>query len=301
MNDNQTSTAKFKAALAIKADLVNTVLMDLLNSQPDIQPDIAAAMRYTLQAPGKRIRAAVVFWACEIVAGRITYQAKIAAAAMEMVHAYSLVHDDLPAMDDDNMRRGQPTCHKKFDEATAILTGDAILTNAFELLADRIEDLAIAVKLVKTLAKAAGPAGMIAGQMQDLNSENAQGTIELLEYIHTNKTAKMFAAAAAMGAIAGQASDQQVKQLYRYGMDIGLSFQVSDDLLDIFASSQQLGKTAGKDQAAGKVTYPAVVGVEQSKAVAKRLTEDAIDALKDFDSSADILRQLATELLDRTK
>lgn len=301
MNDKQTPNTDFKAALTDKAQLANNILIDLLDSQPDIQPEIAAAMRYTLQAPGKRIRAAVVFWSCEIVAGQITEDAKIAAASMEMVHAYSLVHDDLPAMDDDDLRRGQPTCHKMFDEATAILTGDAILTNAFELLSDRIEDPAIAVRLVKMLAKAAGPTGMIAGQMQDLKSENAPGTIKLLEYIHTNKTAKMFAASAAMGAIAGQASDQQVKQLYRYGMDIGLSFQVTDDLLDIFSTSQHLGKTVGKDEIAGKVTYPAVVGVDKSKEVAKQLTDDAIDALKNFDHNADILRQLATNLLDRTK
>ena len=301
MNDKQTSKVDFKLALADKADLAGRVLIDLLEGQPDIQPDIAAAMRYTLQAPGKRIRAAVAFWSCEIAAGRITEEAKIAAAAIEMVHAYSLVHDDLPAMDDDDLRRGQPTCHKKFDEATAILTGDAILTNAFELIADHVKDPAIAIELIKTLSKAAGPAGMIAGQMQDLNSEKMQGTVELLEYIHTNKTAKMFAASAAMGAIAGKADDTRVKQLYSYGMNIGLGFQVADDLLDISATSQQLGKTAGKDEIAGKVTYPAVVGVDRSKAIAKKLADNAIAALNGFGTEADILRQLALELLERTK
>ena len=291
----------FKDALADKAALVNEVLLELLDGAEDMQPDIGAAMRYTLEAPGKRIRAAMVFWCCELVCGEVTQASKAAAAAMEMVHTYSLVHDDLPEMDDDDMRRGRPTCHKQFDEATALLTGDALLTYAFEVITEKVDNAGTAVSLVRLLAKAAGPAGMIAGQMQDLNSENQQGSIELLQYIHTNKTAKMFAAAAAMGAVAGGGSDDQVEHLYRYGLDVGLCFQVAYDLLDISASSQQLGKTAGKDEAQGKVTYPAVVGHSKSLAVAKELTEKAVDELSSFGAQADLLRELAVELLSRSK
>ena len=291
----------FKDALADKATLANEVLLGLLAGADDIQRDICDAMRYTLDAPGKRIRAAMVLWCCELVAGEVNEVAKVAAAAIEMVHTYSLVHDDLPEMDDDDMRRGRPTCHKQFDEATALLTGDALLTFAFEVITEKVADAGTAVSLVRLLAKAAGPAGMIAGQMQDLNSENQQGSVELLQYIHMNKTAKMFAAAAAMGAVAGGGSEDQVERLYRYGLDVGLCFQVADDLLDISASSEHLGKTAGKDEAQGKVTYPAVVGHTKSLAIAKELTEKAVDELSTFGDEADLLRQLAVELLSRSK
>ena len=301
MTMTQQEKTDFKDALAQKAKLANQVLLDILDSAEDIQPDIHAAMRYTLDAPGKRIRAAMVFWCCELIAGEVTPAAKAAAAAIEMVHTYSLVHDDLPEMDNDDMRRGRPTCHKQFDEATALLTGDALLTYAFEVIADKVDDSKTALSLIRLLAKAAGPAGMIAGQMQDLNSEKQQGTLDILRYIHTNKTAKMFAASAAMGAVAGGADHASVKHLYSYGLDVGLCFQVADDLLDISASSQQLGKTAGKDQAQGKVTYPAVIGRTNSLDVARQLTQSAVEELTSFGPRADILRQLAVELLSRSK
>ena len=170
---------------------------------------------YTLEAPGKRIRSALVLWCCEAVGGKIETKTQIAAAAVEMVHTYSLIHDDLPAMDNDDFRRGLPTCHKAFDEATAILAGDALLTLAFEILAKEIDEPAVSVRLIRELAEAAGPAGMVAGQMADLKAEKIKGTEKLLKYIHTNKTAKMFRCAAAMGAIAGGANKKQYKALVR--------------------------------------------------------------------------------------
>jgi len=204
-------------------------------------------------------------------------------------------------MDDDDLRRGRPSCHKAFGEAIAILTGDALLTFAFELLAGKIKDPALSVRLIKTLANAAGPAGMIGGQMADIKAEQSVGNIELLRYIHTNKTAKMFAGAAMMGAIAGGGDDNQIQNLGRYGLNIGLGFQVADDMLDISATSRQLGKTAGKDLEQGKVTYPGVVGVTESRCIAEKFAENAIGALDIFDERAWILRKLAEVLLERTK
>ena len=204
-------------------------------------------------------------------------------------------------MDDDDFRRGRPSCHKAFDEATAILAGDALLTMAFELLSGGIDDPNVAVNMISVLAKAAGPAGMIAGQMSDMLSQNNPGTVELLEYIHTNKTARMFEASAVLGAIAADATQAQVAQMSRFGLNLGLGFQIADDILDITASSEHLGKTAGKDAQQGKVTYPSVVGMDESCRLAAEYADKATRALNDFGSDADILRQLAEELLDRTR
>jgi geranylgeranyl diphosphate synthase type II len=297
---NSTSTVDFNTRLRNKAKSVNSSLQRILDSQ-QINGDLKEALKYTLRAPGKRMRSVLVLWCCELVGGRINGNAEIASAAIEMVHTYSLIHDDLPAMDDDDMRRGIPTCHKAFDEATAILTGDALLTLAFEILAEGIDKPAIAVRLISQLAQDAGVAGMIAGQMADLKAEKSTGTKKMLEYIHTNKTAKMFRCAAAMGAICGGATEKQFDCLCEYGMHVGLAFQIADDILDETASSEQLGKTAGKDIKASKCTYPAVVGLEKAKEVQQKLTFEAIEMLKPFGPKADTLRQFATVLLERTK
>jgi geranylgeranyl diphosphate synthase type II len=290
----------FNAQLHQKAQLVNAVLQQLLASQP-INGELKEVLRYVLEGPGKRIRSALVLWCCELVSGRINRNSEIAAAAIEMVHTYSLVHDDLPAMDNDDLRRGRPTCHKAFDEATAILAGDALLTLAFEILAKGIDKPVITVKLIGELAEAAGPGGMIAGQLADLKAEKGQGSEELLEYIQTNKTAKLFRCAAAMGAVCGGANENQYNSLCEYGLKLGLGFQIADDVLDVCASSEQLGKTAGKDASAGKVTYPAAVGLERSRQLAKQLADESIAALETFGSKADALRELAMALLERTK
>lgn len=263
--------------------------------------ELQEAIRYTLDAPGKRVRPVLVLWCCELVAGRVNHNAEIASAALEMVHTYSLIHDDLPAMDDDDVRRGMPTCHKAFGEATAILTGDALLTLAFEVLAKEIDDSDVAVRLIAQLAQDAGASGMIAGQMADLKAQQSHGTKEMVEYIHINKTAKMFRCAAAMGAICGGATQKQFEGLCEYGLHVGLAFQIGDDILDVTASSEQLGKTAGKDARAAKCTYPAVVGTEKAKALQKKLTAGAIGELEPFGGKAETLRHFARAMLERTK
>ncbi len=293
----------FNALLQNKARLVNDILARLLARHTEINGDLKEAMKYTLFAPGKRVRSALVLWCCELVGGKINPNAETAAAAIEMVHTYSLVHDDLPAMDDDDLRRGSPTCHMAFDEATAILAGDALLTLAFEILATDIDDAHTAIRLVRELSDAAGPAGMIAGQMADLKAplQKTQATEQQLQAIHINKTAKMFRGAAVMGAVCGGANKDQLQSLSEYGLKIGLGFQIADDILDVCASSEQLGKTAGKDAKADKCTYPAVVGIEKSKQLAKKLANEAVDILAPFDKKADTLRRLAIALLERTK
>jgi geranylgeranyl diphosphate synthase type II len=289
----------FKTDLSQKAGRVSALLLELVDRQMGVVPRLKDALRYTLESPGKRIRAAVVLWACQAVCGEVRAEAEAAAAAVEMVHAYSLVHDDLPAMDNDDLRRGRPTCHKAFDEATAILTGDALLTLAFEVLSRDIPDPETAVRLIRTLAEAAGPSGMITGQMADMQAENTPGTVPILQHIHLNKTAQMFAASSAMGAIAGGASEAQLEQLIQYGLKIGLGFQVADDILDLSSTAEQLGKTIGKDNKQGKVTYPAVVGVAESRKILGQLTEQALHTLSAFDSRAERLRELAQELSTR--
>ncbi|MHC4125904.1 MAG: polyprenyl synthetase family protein, partial [Planctomycetota bacterium] len=229
-----------KSELETKRDDVNRILEGLLGRLEDVEPDLREAIAYALQGPGKRIRSAMLLWCCELISGQVNKNAEIAAAAIEMVHTYSLVHDDLPAMDDDDLRRGRATCHKVFGESTAILAGDALLTLAFEILAGEIDDAAMAVKLIGELSRAAGPAGMIAGQFADIKAENIKADKTRLEYIHTNKTAKMFGCAAVMGGIAGGANASQLQQLREYGVKVGLGFQIADDILDIRSSSNEL-------------------------------------------------------------
>jgi len=297
---NNVSTMDFNTRLRRKAQSVNYTLQRILDCR-QINSELKKALKYTLGAPGKRVRSVLVLWCCELVGGRVNSNAEIASAAIEMVHTYSLIHDDLPAMDDDDMRRGMPTCHKAFDEATAILAGDALLTLAFEILADSIDQPAVALRLISQLGQDAGATGMIAGQMADLRAEKSAGTKEMLEYIHINKTAKMFRCAAAMGAICGGATQKQFDCLCEYGLHVGLAFQIADDILDETASSEQLGKTAGKDLKAAKCTYPAIVGLEKARQVQQKLTSEAISMLEPFGTKADTLRQFATVLLERTK
>ncbi|MFH1613885.1 MAG: polyprenyl synthetase family protein [Planctomycetota bacterium] len=292
---------KFNTALTAKAELVNTILSDCLAARKDNHPDIHAAMNYTLRAPGKRIRGILVLYCCELICGRINPAAKTAAAAIEMIHTYSLIHDDLPAIDNDNMRRGRPSCHKAFDEATAILAGDALLTLAFETLALDIPEPQIAVKIIAELARSAGSAGMIGGQIADIKGQNTAGTQQILDYIHTNKTAKLFQAACAIGAVAAHADQQQYDHIARYGLNLGLAFQVADDILDLSATTQQLGKTAGKDTTQGKLTYPFLLGMEESQKIAARLVENAINALDIFGPAAQPLTDLAKALLERSR
>ncbi len=301
MSTNDKVDSKLNGLLQQKAEFVNALLAQLMDKLQNVEPRLLKAMRYTLEAGGKRIRAAIVLWSCETVIGHINPAAEAACVAVEMVHTYSLVHDDLPAMDNDQLRRGRATCHIAFDEATAILTGDALLTLAFELLAKKVESPALATKLIGQLTEAAGPGGMIAGQMADLIAENTESDKKILEYIHINKTAKMFRAAAQMGAVAADADAKQLRALSEYGLKIGLGFQIADDILDVSGTSKQLGKTAGKDAKAGKITYPALIGIAKSREMEKQLANKAVSALQVFDNKADPLRQLAGSLLHRTR
>jgi len=301
MPSSKSTSLDFNAALTEKVQIVNETLNRLLAEQREVPKNLREALEYTLSAPGKRIRSAMVLWSCELIGRREDGNARTAAAAIEMVHTYSLVHDDLPAMDDDDLRRGRPTCHKAFDEATAVLAGDALLTLAFEVLAERVDDPALATRLLSQLAQAAGPGGMIAGQIADLRAENTVGSVEMLEYIHTNKTAKMFRCAALMGGLCGKATPEQLDALGRYGLAMGLGFQIADDILDVSASSEQLGKTAGKDVKAAKCTYPAVVGIEEARELERALAHEAVAALESFGPGAQVLRQLAMALLDRNR
>jgi geranylgeranyl diphosphate synthase type II len=278
----------FSTHLREKAQYVDHTLRKVLASQ-QVSGELREVLRYTLESPGKRVRSVLALLCCELISGGVNYNVEIAAAAVEMVHTYSLVHDDLPGMDNDDLRRGLPTCHKAFDEGTAILAGDALLTLAFEILAREIDEPVVATRLIRQLAEAAGPSGLIAGQMADLKAERGRGTTELLEYIHINKTAKIFRCAAAMGAICGGADESQLRSLREYGLKIGLGFQI------------QLGKTAGKDAKAAKCTYPAVVGMEKSKELAKELADEAVAALQPFGPKGGTLRKLAMALLQRTK
>jgi geranylgeranyl diphosphate synthase type II len=301
MGSRSSVDGDFTTELEQKVRLVNDTLQKVLSKPGWIACELIEPLQYVLESPGKRIRSAIVLWCCELVGEQVNHNAEVAAAAIEMVHAYSLVHDDLPAMDNDDYRRGRLTCHKKFGEATAILTGDALLTLAFELLAKEIDGSEAAVRLIGELAEAAGPAGMLAGQEIDLRAPGNQTEVEGLEYIHTNKTAKMFRCAAVMGGICGGADEKQLRCLREYGLKTGLGFQIADDILDVCASSEQLGKTSGKDAKQGKATYPAVVGLEKSKQLAEKLSCQAVAAIEPFGEKADMLRRLAAALLNRSR
>ncbi|MGD0551244.1 MAG: polyprenyl synthetase family protein [Sedimentisphaerales bacterium] len=301
MKSDSETQRRFERDLEHKVKLVNKTLGRILSRRDLISKELRGPVRYVLMGPGKRIRSVIVLWCCEMISGRVNHDAEIAAAAIEMIHTYSLIHDDLPAMDDDDYRRGRLTCHKKFDEATAILAGDGLLTLAFEVLAKEIKNPARAALLVGELAEAAGPAGMVAGQMADLDFENKNVDEKILRYIHTNKTAKMFRCAAVMGGMCGGANEKQLKRMREYGLKIGLGFQIADDILDVCGTSKQLGKTSGKDAKQGKQTYPAVAGLARSRGLAKKTADDAVAALRPFGEKADMLRLLVEALLNRTK
>lgn len=249
-------------------------------------------------APGKRIRPYLVSRCCELVGGTDD-EAGPVAVAVECIHAFSLIHDDLPAMDDDDLRRGRPTCHKKFDEATAILAGDALVMLAFELLARHVKDQAMVGQMVLKLARGAGWAGMIGGQVADVLGEARPPTLELARYIHERKTACLFEAACQLGAIAGRSDAASVATLGRFGHWVGCAFQIADDLLDLSSTPDATGKGVKKDAAANKQTFPQCVGIKQSRAAAREAADAAIAALRGFGDEADDLRALADYVVNR--
>lgn len=263
---------------------------------------IHRAMRYSLFAGGKRIRPALALAAAESVAPPGLDGIEDAACALEMIHTYSLIHDDLPALDNDDLRRGRPTCHKVFGEAMAILAGDALLTLAFEVLASMPHCGADRrARILAEVARASGTAGgMIGGQVEDIEGEGKTPTAELLNSIHRGKTGALLRASVRTGAIYAGASDLQYEALSIYGEHVGLAFQIVDDLLDVEQSSAQLGKTAGKDAAQGKITFPAVYGLAESREMADEQLELALAAVEPFGDRAQWLREMATLIVRRT-
>jgi geranylgeranyl diphosphate synthase type II len=282
----------FREYLKQQQQLIDAALDRLVPPETTPPETIHRAMRYSLFAGGKRIRPVLCLEAAHAVSDQAP-GAMEAACALEMVHTYSLIHDDLPALDNDDFRRGRPTCHKQFGEAMAILAGDALLTRAFEVLKD--------ARLVYELASAAGTVGgMIGGQVADLEGEGQPPTAELLESIHRAKTGALLRASVRMGAIAAGADERQLDALTCYGTHTGLAFQIVDDLLDVEQSSEKLGKTAGKDAQQHKITFPAVYGLEASHRMANEECAAAHAALADFGERAARLRELADLIVQRT-
>ncbi len=289
------------AYMADRAQAVDRALDRFLPRESAPPASLHKAMRYSVFAGGKRLRPVLVAAGAEAVGG--TLEAVMpAACAVEMIHTYSLIHDDLPAMDNDDFRRGVPTSHKVFGEAIAILAGDALLTLAFRLLANsspaggevgRLRDVLVEV------ADAAGSAGMVGGQVTDIECEGRAASAAIVDYIHTHKTAALIRASIRSGAILAGASAAELKALGGVGDGLGLAFQIMDDILDITATSEELGKTAGKDQAQQKATYPAVHGIEASRRRAQTLVADAHAALAPFGDRALPLRGLGTFIIER--
>jgi len=286
--------------LAEIAQMVENAIEGYLSRESGIPETLRKAIFYSLRAGGKRLRPGLVVLSCQACGGEEII-AVPAAAAIEMVHTYSLIHDDLPAMDNDDYRRGQPSNHKVFGDGIAILAGDALLTYAFTTLARHIRKAALVKELVLELSEAAGAGGMIGGQVEDLDHQNRSGDLETVQYIHTHKTAMMFRAAARMGAICADAARREIDTLGDYGLKVGLAFQIVDDILDITGSAEELGKSPQKDVQAGKLTYPAVMGLEQSQEHAESLMREAIEALADFGERAEPLRELVRMLIKRKR
>jgi geranylgeranyl diphosphate synthase type II len=264
-------------------------------------PDhLREAIRYSLLAPGKRLRPLLVLWSSQACRGTLD-TAMPAACALEMVHAYSLIHDDLPAMDDDDMRRGRPTCHKVYGEGTAILAGDALLTLAFEVLSRDIQPGERAAACCGILAHAAGATELVGGQADDLAGEFFSGNLDVLESIHRRKTGAIIRAALHLGALCAGATDSQREALETYGKQLGLAFQIVDDLLDVRGDATKLGKSAQKDAARGKITFPRILGVEESERRAAALVADAQSALTSFGEASTPLNLLASYVLSRNQ
>jgi geranylgeranyl diphosphate synthase type II len=258
-------------------------------------------MRYSLFAGGKRLRPALVLTSGEAL-GAPTDGLMPAACAIEMIHTYSLIHDDLPAMDNDDLRRGRPTCHKAFGEAIAILAGDALLTEAFRVLASDTAngDAGRQIRVIREVATAAGTVdGLIGGQVADIESEGKQVASSTLEYIHRSKTGAMITASVVIGGIIAGANDEQIEKLRAYGERTGLAFQIADDILDVTSTSEQLGKTPGKDQAARKATYPAIHGIEASELRARRLVDEAVEIIAGIQADTQILANIARFIIAR--
>jgi geranylgeranyl pyrophosphate synthase len=295
------NTLELDALLAGSRALVEVELNSLLPSTGAAPEKIHQAIRWSVFAGGKRFRPALLLAVGQAFSAPVKMLIKTA-AAFEMVHTYSLIHDDLPAMDDDDLRRGRPTCHVRFDEATAILAGDALQTLAFQAIAQDEELSAqTRIALISELARAAGtPEGMVAGQSFDMEAETRQINGAQLEEIHRLKTGALIVAAARCGAIIGGASAHELTAVTSYGSQLGLLFQITDDFLDVTATAEDLGKTPGKDARSNKATYPALHGMDETRTAAIDAHRSACNALRQLDRPTDILHRIADFILNRT-
>jgi geranylgeranyl diphosphate synthase type II len=288
--------------LSKKKAVVDKALDKLVPPAKMFPTSVHEAMRYSLFAGGKRVRPILAIAAAEALGARSSGLLPLA-GALELIHTYSLIHDDLPAMDDDDFRRGRPTCHKVYGEAVAILAGDGLLNRAFEVLSDPLRTKAVPanrlVAIIKEISAASGVLGMVGGQVVDMESEGREIDFPTLEYIHTHKTGALIRASVRVGALYAKASEKRLKALTRYGELAGLSFQIVDDILDITGKREEIGKDIGSDLKKGKRTFPSFFGLEGSRLRANEVGDKAIDALRDFDHKADPLRELAKYIVNR--
>jgi len=291
-----------KSYLQKKKELVDKALESLVPPAKTFPPAVFEAMRYSLFAGGKRVRPILAVAAAEAL-GAKTAGLLPAAGALELIHTYSLVHDDLPAMDDDDLRRGRPTCHKVYGEAIAILAGDGLLTMAFEALSDPRRLKAIPaprlLAIIREIATASGVFGMVGGQVVDIQSEGKEMDLPTLEYIHTHKTGALIRASVRVGALYARAGERQFAALSRYGELVGLAFQIADDILDLTGKEEEIGKDVGSDLEKGKMTFPGFYGLEESRRRAVEVVDKAVAVLKGFDKKADPLRELAKYIITR--
>lgn len=288
--------------LGERKTLVDKALKKFMPEPSGLASNVINAMNYSLFAGGKRIRPILCIAGAETVGGSADDVLPVA-CAVELIHSYSLIHDDLPVMDDDDFRRGKPTNHKIFGEAVALLAGDGLLTMAFNLMAGygidkRVEKTAL-LRVIDLIASAAGYKGMVGGQMVDISCEGKNPEPAVVKYIHTHKTGALIAASVTSGTILAGGSEEETKSIYTYGQRIGLAFQISDDILNIEGDRRVIGKEIGSDKARGKITYPSVFGMTESKNIQKRLIDQAIESLKRFDNRAEPLIELARYIINR--
>jgi geranylgeranyl diphosphate synthase type II len=293
-------TVDVKSLLKEGAELTDHALEELLPCVKTVPTSIHGAMRHSVFAGGKRLRPVLAMQAGVAIAGALPAGIERLGAALEMLHTYSLIHDDLPALDNDELRRGKPTCHVAFGEAIAILAGDALQTRAFEVLSGLDSPPAATVQMIQLIANAVGTVeGMIGGQVLDLESEHQKPTGKMVEAIHRAKTGALIRVSVVSGGVYAGATIKDVARLTMFGLKAGLAFQIVDDVLDMTVDSAQLGKTAGKDQATEKATWPAVYGIEQSQRDAAHLIEEAFTALEPYGERADGLKAVARYLVER--
>ncbi len=280
------------------SDQINEALAAYTEFSEDCPAELREAIRYSLLSPGKRLRPRLVLLAAQTCGG--SREAALAAAcAVEMIHTYSLIHDDLPAMDDDDLRRGRATCHKKFGEAMAILAGDALLALAFEVLSRDVRPAETAARCCEELARAAGATALVGGQVADLANEFSGAGLDELSAVHRRKTGALLLAALRLGGRVAQASNEQMDALDAYGSKLGLAFQITDDLLDVTGDEAAVGKRLGKDQSRGKLTYPALLGAAKSRQLSMTLIDEACTALSCFGDGSEDLITLARTIVER--